>query len=451
MNNSLSIKSLAEQLESKHQSKKNISTADSNKQGYWLRKIKSSMFSGLNELHYGSLMIKDGEQTQHFHGDEMRDLTADIEVLDDQFYKYLAFGGSVGAGEAYINGYWKTENLTNVIRLFAVNQSVTDSVEGGIARFTTPVKKMFHWLNKNTQKGSKKNIVAHYDLGNQFFSEFLDPTMMYSSGIFHKETDSMEQASYQKLDRICQRLRLTDNDHVIEIGTGWGGFAIYAAKNYGCKVTTTTISEEQYALAESRIKEAGLEDKITLLKEDYRKLEGQFDKLVSIEMIEAVGHQYFNTFFKKCSHLLKPHGEMLLQAITIADQRFESAKNEIDFIKRYIFPGSCIPSVDSISDSVRQASDMRILHSEDIGVHYAITLEKWREQFFKNIENIKKQGFSDAFIRMWQFYLCYCEGGFRERVISDVQIHLVKPVARVPMGLPLLGESIRSTLASKAS
>lgn len=441
MNDSLSIKSLAEQLESKHQSNKSNSNYSANKQSFWLSKIKSSMFSGLNQLHYGSLVIKDGEQIHHFNGKEMRELTADIEVLDDQFYKYLAFGGSVGAGEAYINGYWKSDNLTNVIRLFAVNQSVTDSVEGGIARFTTPVKKTFHWLNKNTQKGSKKNIVAHYDLGNEFFREFLDPTMMYSAGIFHKESDSMEQASYQKLDRICQRLRLTENDHVIEIGTGWGGFAIYAAKNYGCKVTTTTISEEQYTLAESRIAEAGLQDKITLLKEDYRKLEGQFDKLVSIEMIEAVGHQYFNTFFKKCSHLLKPHGEMLLQAITIADQRFESAKHEIDFIKRYIFPGSCIPSVDSISDSVRQASDMRVLHSEDIGIHYAITLEKWREQFFDNIESIKAQGFGEAFIRMWEFYLCYCEGGFRERVISDIQMHLVKPLARVPMQLPQLNHT----------
>ena len=446
MNNSLSIKRLAEQLEAKHQSN-NTLPGQADKQGYWLTKIKLAMFKDLDALEYGDLCIKDSDKTYHFKGSKMPELIADIEVLDNQFYKYLAFGGSVGAGEAYINGYWKSDNLTNVIRLFAVNQSVTDGVESGIARFTTPIKKMFHWLNKNTQKGSKKNIVAHYDLGNQFFQEFLDPTMMYSSGIFHKETDTMEQASYHKLDRICQRLRLTENDHLVEIGTGWAGFAIYAAKNYGCRVTTTTISEEQYEMAKSRIKDAGLENKITLLKQDYRKLEGQFDKLVSIEMIEAVGHHYFNTFFEKCSHLLKPHGEMLLQAITIADQRFESAKTEIDFIKRYIFPGSCIPSVDSISDSVRQASDMRILHSEDIGVHYAITLQKWREQFFNNIENVKAQGFSDAFIRMWEFYLCYCEGGFRERVISDIQMHLVKPVARVPMELPPLNHSVQNAMS----
>ncbi len=272
--------------------------------------------------------------------------------------------------------------------------------------------------------------------------------MMYSSGIFYKPTDSMETASYNKLDRICQRLRLTEDDHLVEIGTGWGGFAIFAAKNYGCRVTTTTISEEQFAFAENRIKQEGLQDKITLLKKDYRELEGKFDKLVSIEMIEAVGHHFFDTFFNKCSELLKPNGEMLLQAITIADQRFESAKKEIDYIKRYIFPGSCIPSVDSISRSVTKSTDMRVLNSEDIGVHYAITLQKWRERFFENIESIKAQGFSDAFIRMWEFYLCYCEGGFRERVISDVQMHLVKPVARVPMDIQPLSHSVISSLSS---
>lgn len=445
MSNSVSVKTLVDQLESKDQSNKKR-TINSKKS---LSLLQKSMFTRLENLEYGSLKLNDGSIEKQFTGAQMSNLNADIEILDPQFYWYIALGGSLGAGEAYINGYWKSTDLTKVIQLFAINQSVMDSVEGGLARITTPLKKMFHWLNKNTRDGSKKNIVAHYDLGNPFFSEFLDPTMMYSSGIFYRPTDTMETASYNKLDRICQRLRLTENDHLVEIGTGWGGFAIFAAKNYGCRVTTTTISEEQYAYAENKIKEEGLQDKITLLKKDYRELEGKFDKLVSIEMIEAVGHHFFDTFFNKCSDLLKPNGEMLLQAITIADQRFESAKKEIDYIKRYIFPGSCIPSVDSISKSVTKSTDMRVLNSEDIGVHYAITLQKWRERFFENIEAIKNQGFSQAFIRMWEFYLCYCEGGFRERVISDIQMHLVKPIARVPMDLAPLAHSVAQPLKAK--
>ncbi len=446
MSNSISVKTLVDRLETKDQSKKTLAVTSKKSLSF----LQKSMFSRLEALEYGSLKLTDGDIEKNFTGSQMSSLKADIEILDPQFYWYVALGGSLGAGEAYINGYWKSNDLTRVIQLFAVNQSVMDSVEGGLARITTPLKKMFHWLNKNTRDGSKKNIVAHYDLGNPFFSEFLDPTMMYSSGIFYKNTDSMETASYNKLDRICQRLRLSENDHLVEIGTGWGGFAVFAAKNYGCRVTTTTISEEQYAFAENRIKQEGLQDKITLLKKDYRELEGKFDKLVSIEMIEAVGHHFFDTFFNKCSDLLKPNGEMLLQAITIADQRFESAKKEIDYIKRYIFPGSCIPSIDSISKSVTKSTDMRILNSEDIGVHYAITLQKWRERFFENIESIKAQGFSDAFIRMWEFYLCYCEGGFRERVISDVQMHMVKPIARVPMDVSPLSHSVVTSLNAPA-
>jgi cyclopropane-fatty-acyl-phospholipid synthase len=396
------------------------------------------MLKQLEQLAYGNLTIEDNDHIYHFSGESRQDLCARFKVLDEQFYWYVAFGGSVGAGEAYINNYWQSDDLTSVMQLFALNQSMMDSMEGGLAKLTTPLKQGFHWLNKNTRKGSRSNIVAHYDLGNEFFKLFLDPTMMYSSGIFLQDNQSMHQASLNKLERICERLRLQSDDHIVEIGTGWGSFAIFAAKNYGCKVTTTTISDEQYSYAKKRIKEENLEGQITLLKQDYRNLEGKFDKLVSIEMIEAVGHQYFDTFFKKCSSLLKPEGEMLLQAITIVDQRFDSAKKEVDFIKRYIFPGSCIPSVDSISKSIRQSSDMRVLNLEDIGVHYAYTLNKWRQAFFDNIEQVKEQGFSQAFIRMWDFYLCYCEGGFKARVISVVQIHQVKPLAQVPMKLAKL-------------
>jgi len=425
MSTSLSVRKLADQLQRR-------TNRTSNRLTGWLRK---AMLDQLANLTYGELTLVEGDEVYRFSGEHNQELRAEIKILDAEFYWYVALGGSGGAGEAYINHYWQSEDLTKVIQLFALNQSVMDSMEGGLAKITSPVKKAFHWLNKNTRQGSKSNIVAHYDLGNEFFQLFLDPTLMYSAGIFLNESESMHQASLNKLERICQRLRLQPTDQVVEIGTGWGSFAIYAAKHYGCRVTTTTISDAQYQYAAARIKEEGLGHKITLLKEDYRNLRGQFDKLVSIEMIEAVGHQYYDTFFAQCSKLLKPEGEMLLQAITINDQRFDSAKKEVDFIKRYIFPGSCIPSVDVMSRSLRQSTDMRILNLEDIGIHYALTLKRWREAFFKQIAQVRAQGFSEAFIRMWEFYFCYCEGGFRERVISVVQMHQVKPRARVPMTL----------------
>ncbi|MBT8448909.1 MAG: cyclopropane-fatty-acyl-phospholipid synthase family protein, partial [Gammaproteobacteria bacterium] len=357
---------------------------------------------------------------------------AELTVHDAQFYRYLAFGGSVGAAEAYMLGFWSSPNLTNVIRLFAINQDAMDDMESGLARATAPLKKAFHWLNKNTTEGSRKNIAAHYDLGNELFTRFLDPTMMYSSGIYKNAESTLEEASIEKIDRICRRLQLTPNDRVVEIGTGWGGFAVHAAKNYGCHVTTTTISEEQHSYAKELIAREGLEDKVDLLFEDYRKLEGQFDKMVSIEMIEAVGHHFYNEYFKTCSHLLKPNGEFLLQAITIADQRFDSAKSEIDFIKRYIFPGSCIPSINAISQSVTQATDMRIVNLYDMGQHYAKTLMHWHENFNNTFDELRDHGYDDTFRRMWNFYLCYCAGGFMEGVISVAQIHLVKPLARTP-------------------
>lgn len=439
MNKQLSLKSLVANFNNEAVADQTILANQNPVSQSWLNKrLKKAILSQLQNIQYGQLTFCHGDDKIVFQGKQNLEITAEIKILDEQFFRYLAFGGSVGAGEAYINGYWVTSDLTRVIQFFALNQSVMDTVEGGLANFTQPLKKMFHWLNKNTQEGSKKNIVAHYDLGNEFFESFLDPTMMYSSGIFYHPEETMEQASINKLDRICKRLELSETDHVVEIGTGWGGFACYAAQNYGCKVTTTTISDEQYEYAKQRIVDSGLQDKVTLLKEDYRALKGKFDKLVSIEMIEAVGHHYYPVFFNKCCDLLKPDGQMLLQAITIADQRFDEARKSIDFIKRYIFPGSCIPSVDSISKSITKDTDMRILNLDDFGVDYADTLMKWRQTFFGNIEMIRQQGFSEAFIRMWEFYLCYCEGGFRERAISVVQLQMVKPLARVSAGLARL-------------
>jgi len=393
---------------------------------------KAQILSHLSNLKIGRLTLIDANNT-YFHGDNGHPLHAVIHVHDPRFYGEIAFGGSIGAGEAYMLGYWSADNLTNVIRIMCLNQSVMDGLEGGYQWLTKPVMRILHWLNSNTTEGSRKNIAAHYDLGNEMFELFLDPTMMYSSAMFNHTTDSLQQASELKLKTICDKLDLQPTDHVIEIGTGWGGFSIYAAKNYGCKVTTTTISEQQYLLAKAHVQKAGLEGQITLLLDDYRHLEGQYDKLVSIEMIEAVGYQFYDTYFSKVSELLKPHGLALIQAITIADQRYESARKSVDFIQRYIFPGSCIPSNTAMLTSITGKTDLRLFDLEDIGPHYATTLRMWRENFFANIAKVRALGYSEEFIKMWEFYLCYCEGGFEERALGNVHLLLAKPDNRRPV------------------
>ncbi|HSW51639.1 MAG TPA: cyclopropane-fatty-acyl-phospholipid synthase family protein, partial [Sulfuricaulis sp.] len=306
------------------------------------------------------------------------------------------------------------------------------------ARLTAPARKLFHWMNRNSRTGSRRNIAAHYDLGNEFFRLMLDETLMYSSAVFERPDMTLAEAQRARLDRICRKLALGPRDHVLEIGTGWGGFALHAATHYGCRVTTTTISREQYALAQERIAQAGLSDRVTVLLEDYRDLRGEYDKLVSIEMIEAVGHEYYETFFARCSALLKPDGLMLLQAITIADQRYEAARKSVDFIQRYIFPGSCIPSVSVMAQAVARATDMKLLHLEDIGPHYATTLRHWRERLYANADAVRQLDLSEEFLRMWEFYLCYCEGGFAERALGDVQLLLAKPQNRLPLSIPEL-------------
>ncbi|MEI8010477.1 MAG: cyclopropane-fatty-acyl-phospholipid synthase family protein, partial [Candidatus Nitrotoga sp.] len=379
----------------------------------------------------GALRIEDGAERLQFGALTARcQLSATVRVHDPRFYTELAFGGSIGAGEAYMSGYWSTDDLTAVMRVLISNMSVVDGMEGGLARFGAPLRKALHWAAHNSRRGSRRNISAHYDLGNEFFRIFLDPTLMYSAAIFERTGMSLEKASLAKLDRICRRLELKPVDHLLEIGTGWGAMALHAAGHYGCRVTTTTISREQYELARERIDAAGLADRITLLQEDYRDLRGQYDKLVSIEMIEAVGYRYYDAYFRQCGALLKPDGMMLLQAITIADQRYESARNAVDFIQRHIFPGSCIPSVTVITDAVTRVTDMRLVDLLDIGVHYATTLRCWRENLFANLEQVRALGYPEEFIRMWEFYFCYCEGGFIERLIGDAQMLFIKPLAR---------------------
>ena len=398
------------------------------------RLAKRILFSRLTGLQYGSITFREGETEMRFGQShptsDLTEIHVTLDIKNTQFYGEVVFGGSIGAGEAYMQGYFECSNLTDLIRLMARNQSLLDNLEQGLARLTAPIQKWLHFINKNTQLGSRRNIAAHYDLGNDFFEMMLDPTMMYSSAVFQSPDQTLEEASYTKLDMICKKLALTKADHVLEIGTGWGGFAIYAAKHYGCRVTTTTISQQQYLLASARIEAEGLSDQIEILLSDYRELKGTYDKLVSIEMIEAVGHQFYDTYFGKCSQLLKPNGLMLLQAITISDQRYESATKSVDFIQRYIFPGSCIPSVTAMLNSITKATDMRLFNLEDIGPHYATTLARWRQNFFKHIDEIRALGYPETFIRMWDFYLCYCEGGFEERALGDVHLLLVKPENR---------------------
>lgn len=389
---------------------------------------KRAVLGKLTQLRGGRLVIVEGGERHRF-GTASEELAEPIvvHVHDPRFYSDLAFGGSVGAGEGYMYGRWTTSQLVELVRLLVLNMNVLDSLEGGYARLTAPLRKGLHAIRRNTRTGSRKNIAAHYDLGNEFFRLFLDETLMYSSATFTRPDMSLHEAQVARLDGICRKLDLQPGEHIVEIGAGWGGFALHAAQRYGCKVTTTTISQEQYRLARERVSQAGLDGQIEVLFSDYRDLTGSYDKLVSIEMIEAIGHQYFDTYFAQCSRLLKPHGAMLLQAITIADQRYESAKRSVDFIQRYIFPGSCLPSVGVMSASIARATDMRVFDLEEIGPHYARTLHEWRRNMFANLPAVRTLGYDDAFIRMWEFYFCYCEGGFEERVIGDVQMLLVKP------------------------
>ena len=395
------------------------------------RMARGAIFALLKKLVHGRITIIENRH-HYLFGDQADKLTlqAAITVHHPQLYTRIFWGGSIGAAEAYMDRLWSADDLTMVMRILALNQKAFEDMEKGWTRLTAPFYKFYHFVRKNTKAGSRKNILAHYDLGNDFYALFLDETMTYSCGIFEQEDSTLREASEAKYDRICRKLELSTGDRIMEIGTGWGGFAVHAARNYGVHVTTTTISDEQHQFAQNRVKAAGLEDRITLLKQDYRDLTGKFDKLVSIEMIEAVGHHYYTVFFQTCSRLLKNDGMMVLQAITIGDQLFDRHRRSVDFIKRYIFPGSCIPSITAISNAMARATDMRLVHLEDITPHYVRTLYEWRRRFFVNVEKIRNLEFSDTFVRMWEYYLCYCEGGFAERYIGDVQMLFAKPLCR---------------------
>lgn len=353
---------------------------------------------------------------------ENSDLQAVIQVHDVRLMDLLFRNGVLGAAEGFIRGYWSSDDLVDVIRILARNRDVLDQInQNAVAKASQLLLKVWYKWRKNSIDGSRKNIAEHYDLSNDFFKLFLDYSMMYSSAVFKEPSMSLEQASDYKKELICQKLKLKPMDHLVEIGSGWGGFAIYAAQQYGCKVTTITISKAQYDEALARVAAAGLSHRVTVQLKDYRLLEGKYDKLVSIEMIEAVGEQYLSTYFRKCRELLKPNGLALIQAITIEDARYAKALNTVDYIKRYIFPGSFIPCI-SVMTQAASEQKLRLKHLEDIGQSYAETLKVWRQRFLSQRDQVLELGFDDKFIRMWDFYLCYCEGGFREGVISDVHL-----------------------------
>jgi len=391
--------------------------------------FKSILFRKLKSINSGELTIIDGG-SKHVFGNPSSEFKAELEVFSQEFYVFLGSGGTNGAAEAFTAGYWNSKNLVKLIQLIIRNKKTLLGLESGFARLANPITKLIHKKRQNTLAGSKNNILAHYDLSNDFYRLWLDSTMTYSSGIFPKKDSSMHEASIEKLDRICRKLKLSNTDHVLEIGAGWGSFAIHAAKNYGCKVTATTISDKQFQYALEMISKESLEDKITLLSKDYRELEGSFDKVVSIEMIEAVGSEYVSRFFEKASSLLKKNGLMLLQGITYNDPDFDAYKNSVDFIRKYIFPGSCLVAMPQILQSIKEKTDMAMIDSEDITRHYARTLEIWREEFLKALPQVKELGFSDPFTRIWNFYLVYCEAGFLENLIGDFQFVFAKPDAQ---------------------
>lgn len=383
----------------------------------------------LGSLRAGQVTLVD-EGTPHVYGDPDASLKATIFVYDPSFYRSIVMRGALGGAEAFMDGAWKSDDLAAVIRILARDAKTTAGLDRGFARWVRPGLSLYHSLRRNTRTGSSRNIASHYDLGNEFFGLFLDPSLTYSSGVFETEDASMEQASIAKYERACRKIALRSSDHVLEIGTGWGGFAIHAAQTYGCQVTTTTISQKQYDVAQRRVEQAGVADRVRVLFKDYRDLSGDYDKLVSIEMIEAVGHRFMDEFFRVCSERLRPDGVMFLQAITIPDRYLVAHHRSVDFIKRYIFPGGELVSIGALGAAAAKQTDLRMTHVEDLTPHYAETLRRWRRQMMANVSKMRALGLDESFLRMWEFYLCYCEGGFEEREIGLIQAVFEKPGVR---------------------
>ncbi|MES2591494.1 MAG: cyclopropane-fatty-acyl-phospholipid synthase family protein [Bacteroidota bacterium] len=385
----------------------------------------------LSKMQMGTLnlILPNGE---HIKIGGSNEVVATIEVKNNYFFKRCVLYGDIGFGEAYVDGDWETDNIGNVIKWFLLNVENAPTASGSQTQtFALNVLKLFntiyHKKRENSINGSKKNISEHYDLHNDFFALFLDPTMTYSCAYFKSGEMSLQQAQIEKYDRLCQQLNLKATDHVLEIGSGWGQNAIHMAKQYGCRVTTVTISQEQYKLTKERIIKENLSDKVDVLLKDYRLIEGKFDKIVSIEMLEAVGHKFLKAYFKKCNNLLKKDGILAIQVITCPDSRYESLRNGVDWIQKHIFPGSLLPSVGTINKVINKTSDMTMVDLKDMGLHYARTLSEWQQQFNQQLSEVKKMGFDERFIRKWNYYFHYCEAAFRTRNINVMQMVYSRP------------------------
>lgn len=403
----------------------------------WLQALaERGLRHRLRHVESGGLTIAGADGPQ-FYG-TASDLHANVTVHSPLFWTDVAFGGTLGAAESYILGRWSADDLTALCRIFGRNLALMDGMERGWSGAASQAARALHALRRNTRRGALANIEAHYDIGNEFFRLVLDETMSYSCAVFESPCEPLESASLRKINLACRKLDLSPSDHLLEIGTGWGALAIHAAQRYGCRVTTTTVSREQFRLARRRVREAGLARRVEVILRDYRDLEGRYDKIVSIEMVEAVGHEFLPAYFSTCSGLLADDGLMLLQAILMAEHRYESYKRSADFIQRYVFPGSCLLSMAAISRAVAEGTDMRMIHLEDLAPHYPETLRRWRANFRARQPEIQALGYSEGFARVWEFYLSYCEAGFEERLIGNVQLLLAKPGNRRP---PILSEA----------
>jgi cyclopropane-fatty-acyl-phospholipid synthase len=393
----------------------------------WLR---DRLLQALSALPTGSLTVVDGGQAWTF-GSLTASPRATIAVTSPALYRRVATGGALGAAESYLRGEWMADDLVSALRVFAANLDTADAIEGWTATIGRWRARLAHVLRVNTRAGSRRNIRQHYDLGNDFFALFLDDTMTYSCGIFARPDSTLEEASVEKIDRACRKLDLRPGDRLLEIGTGWGALALHAAGHYGCHVTTTTISQAQHDAAARRIAASGLAHRITLLQQDYRDLTGTYDKLVSIEMIEAVGVGHLDRFFQVCGERLAPHGQMLIQAIVMPEHRFAAYQRSADFIQTYVFPGNALASVGAMAGAIGRRTDFRIAHLEDLSPHYARTLRAWRERFMARTADVRQLGYDDRFIRLWEYYLAYCEAAFMERCTGVVQMLATRPACRI--------------------
>jgi cyclopropane-fatty-acyl-phospholipid synthase len=404
--------------------------------GVSARIARSLVISRLEELQFGELSLVD-EHGTHVFGGRLCGPKARVHVKHPAAWTAIALGGSLGAGESYMDGLWSADDLVATVQIMIGASTRLSDLDGsGLGVIRSTLDGLYHRFRRNSKAGSRRNIAEHYDLGNDFYRLWLDESMMYSSAVWENEQMTLEEAQQARLERVCKKLALRPTDHLLEIGTGWGAMAIYAASRFGCRVTTTTISEEQYACAQSRVHEAGLDDRVTVLLEDYRDLRGSYDKVVSIEMIEAVGAEYLEAYFAQIGRVLVPEGLALIQAITIPDDRFDESVGRMDFIKRHIFPGGQLPSVHAMSSAWRRQTQLRLLHLEDFGEHYARTLHEWRERFHARSGEVETLGYSPRFVRMWDFYLASCEGAFLERHCGVAQLLLAGPKAR---RAPVLG------------